>query len=218
MCSWVLTEVQLFQVRLLLYGKCFEISLANLNLTVISFSISTKVGKLDEISILNPFSLIKGGCLCLLPPAWTVSQWRFSIKGAIVMINRLVIEWVKRGFYVLLPKEVKFTSTFIFKVDFSLWRLRWLWARNCGSNWLMRSSDRWALPYFKDFLSNWKNTDILCHMIMISSFGTWCLVQTWTPSGGCHKYEKTSFGDEIPSSQPSVHLGHLMLENTLSTL
>ena len=34
------------------------------------------------------------------------------------------------------------------------------------------------------------------------------LVQTWTPSGGCHKYERTSFGDELPSSQPSVHLGH----------
>ena len=31
------------QVRLLLYGKCFEISLANLNLTVISFTLYTKV-------------------------------------------------------------------------------------------------------------------------------------------------------------------------------
>ena len=31
------------QVRLLLYGKCFEISLENLNLTVISFTLYTKV-------------------------------------------------------------------------------------------------------------------------------------------------------------------------------
>ena len=113
----LLTEVQLFQVRLLLYGKCFEISLANLNLTVISFSISTKVGKRDEKCQSWILFSKKGGCLCLLPPAWTVSQWGFSLKGAIVMINWLVVEWVKRCFYVLLPKAIKYTSTFIFNVE-----------------------------------------------------------------------------------------------------
>ena len=43
-------------------------------------------------------------------------------------------------------------------------------------------------------------------------------MQTWTPSGLCHKYEKTSRGDELPSSQPSVHLGDSRSQNTLTKL
>ena len=54
----------------------------------------------------NWFSLrLKGGCLRLLPSSWTVSQWGFSLKGAIVMINWLVFEWVKRGFMFFYPRR-----------------------------------------------------------------------------------------------------------------
>ena len=34
----------------------------------------------------------------------------------------------------------------------------------------------------------------------------------------CHKYEKTSRGDELPSSQPSVHLGDSRSQNTWTML
>ena len=98
-------------MRLLLYGKCFEISLANLNFTVISLSLYTKVGK-DEMSIF------------IFVSEKVNAYVFFHLPGQ--FLNEDSLSKVQLWTVVLLPEVVKLTYTFTFKVEVTVGKKLWI--------------------------------------------------------------------------------------------